>query len=838
MSKKGTGFNLSRRRFLAASSTAMGLAAFSETSVAIAQQTPTKPYGPWRIDADKVVRSCCNPNCAGACGINAFVKDNRILYVEPARFEDPRYDRICVKGIAYAMQKTYHPDRIKYPMKIASGSKRGEGKYVRISWEQAVDEISAKLLDIKKRHGTKSCAWMTMTGNLDLIANNCTARFADAFEGTNLTSAGIMADLAANMGFLQTTGSFPSHSQETNSLEEMQYSKLVICFGLNYAETEPNAFRFFLDAQDAGVRFVHIDPRFSTSASKSDLYIQIRPGTDAAMIYGMIQHIIASRKHNAEYLRKYTSGAYLIDDATKLYVRDKAGNFIVYDGKNPQPVKKEQGAEVPGGALLSTGSITVSVDGKQIKCCTAYDKFVEHINANYTPAKASAICEVPESVIKDLAIEYATTDPAIIRMTQGIQRYYSGHLSYRAALVLGAICGNIGKRYAGVSWASGALFRMIFGMPPEWLYPVKWQDPDTAKMSSWAEASSTEEKGARNVNGTEILNILETGKPYPLKAVWFAGYGFGTQVPRRKKLLELMQKLELVVVSENIMSPGAKHADYILPVTTFYEMESDISCMVLSYHVQRHSQAVTPLYEAKDDIEIYSMFARKMNLPGNWSMTATQHVDFLLNAYKTTKGPFKFDCFVNMDIAELNRDGYTLAGMPKSFVPFEDQKFDTNTGKFEMYSEMMVPYDEAIPTYKEPLESKKNKLASKYPLVFMNVHSKYTAHSQHRVLPWIKELDPEPLLEVNPADASARGLKDGDKVDVFNDRGRFTVKIMLSEGIKAGVVNMPEGWWPDHFDNKSHYADLLHMTLNPAQNAMLDTNYAPYDNLVQIARAK
>ena len=138
--------------------------------------------------------------------------------------------------------------------------------------------------------------------------------------------------------------------------------------------------------------------------------------------------------------------------------------------------------------------------------------------------------------------------------------------------------------------------------------------------------------------------------------------------------------------------------------------------------------------------------------------------------------------------------------------------------------------------FKEPLESNRREIAKKYPLVFLNVHSVYTAHSQHVDLPWIKEVNPEPRLEISPTDAASRNLQDGDAVEVFNDRGKFKVKILISDSLKPGCVNMYQGWWPKHFV-EGHYGSLLHMELNPAQDAVIETNFAPYDNLVEIRKA-
>ena len=188
------------------------------------------------------------------------------------------------------------------------------------------------------------------------------------------------------------------------------------------------------------------------------------------------------------------------------------------------------------------------------------------------------------------------------------------------------------------------------------------------------------------------------------------------------------------------------------------------------------------------------------------------------------------------NIEELREKGVARAAQPEDFIPFEDKKFNTPSGRIEFYLENMTDFGEENVVYQEPLESHRTPKAQKYPLVFMNVRSVNTAHSQHVILPWINEVHPEPRLEINPLDAKERGIKDGDLVEVFNDRGKFKVKVIVTEGIKPGCVNLCQGWWPRHFP-EGHYSYLLHMELNPAQDAIMETNYAPYDNLVEVKKA-
>ena len=199
-------------------------------------------------------------------------------------------------------------------------------------------------------------------------------------------------------------------------------------------------------------------------------------------------------------------------------------DYLVWDTQS-NSIGKAKNATNP--QLRGRFKVTLK-DGTSITCETAFEAIVEACKP-YSPEKAEKICEVPANVIRDLAIEYASSNPASLWISQGTQRYYHGHLSYRAVITLAAMCGNIGKRHAGVNWASGTLGRLFFALPPSWLSPSG--------------------KTGKIYPGTRIYDIIPSGKPYPIKSLWILQYGLGTQMPRRKKVIkEILSNLELFVV--------------------------------------------------------------------------------------------------------------------------------------------------------------------------------------------------------------------------------------------------------------------------------------------------
>lgn len=764
----------------------------------------TTPTGGGKQKPDKVVRTVCSPNCTGSCGINAYVKDGRLLKIEPADFPDPRYKRICLKGISMAMQRIEHPKRIRYPMRRRG--ERGSGQWERISWDEAFDYLAEKLTGIAERHGQQANSWISMTGNYGIMAQLLSSRVANCLGGTAFTNLGIMGDLGANMGYLPTLGVH----QEANEWPDLVGCKLIILFGKNIADTAHSDMHFLLDAMEQGARVVSVDPRYSRTSAKADQWISIRPGTDTVMILAMIKVILDEGLYDARYLKRHSNLPFLVrsDDKKCLRMRDidaAAGNdYVVIAAGSRQPAAADTGNDCE---LSWQGDVQLA-DGSRIRCQTGFSALLAGCK-EYTLAHAETVTEVPQQVIGDLAREYAQTAPASLWIGQGTQRYYNGHQVYRALITLGAITGNIGKRHAGVNWGGGSLLRLIFATPDEWLAPGG--------------------RTGRVYPGTRLHEIIRSGEPYPIKSLWTHNYGFGTQTPRRRHFIEhVLPQLELFVVSELLMTEAAQYADVVLPVTSYYEEEADLVPSWNNMYLQLRTQAIDRVGEARPDWEIFKGICERMGQGQAWQMSALESVRYIL---EHSKEPM----FSNIDWEVLRRDGVVRAAIDSPHVPFKDMRFATPSGRIELYTENLSEHGQEIPTYVEPIEGNRRDRAAQFPLTLMTNHSMHSVNAQHTVLPWIREVSPGPRVEMNPGDAAVRGIADGDPIKVFNDRGFFKVRANVTEGIRPGALNLPQGWWPKDFI-EGHYSDVMHMPLNPAQEAILESNYPVFDCLVEVEK--
>ncbi|MBI4594959.1 MAG: molybdopterin-dependent oxidoreductase [Candidatus Tectomicrobia bacterium] len=744
----------------------------------------------------KIVRTACPYHCSGnSCGVLAHVQGDNITKLEPAEFPDNRFRRVCLRGLS-SLQLLNHPDRLKYPLKRVGN--RGEGKWARVTWDEALDTIADNFKKIQEKHGPQAIAWVLGGPGGGTTKFGIYCRFAALTHGTRVSCWGY-GDAAGPDAMLATFGThFQGHDTR-----DSRNSKICILWGTNPAVTRPFQMRHFMRAREStGVKLVAIDPIFSHSAARCDQYIQIRPGTDSALALGMMQVIINNNLHDKDYLTKNTVGPLLVNTVTGQFLREKdlvsegSDKYMVWDRVNAQPAPQDK----PEVAPVLDHSCTL----KGARYETAFHMLSE-LAAQYTPEKTSEITDIPSDVIRDLAIEYASNRPSSIYTNMGVQRTYHGDLSFRTILALAAVCGYYGVKGGGASLGAGPKTYVL-----NWGYFLKPEE--------WATYSRL-----------PILNLyeaLETGKPFPVKGVWFAFINFVNQSPNSNKIIkDVLPKADFIVDTDLFMNTTGQYSDMVLPVCTFLE-HSDLVGGPFPY-LQLQQRVVKPRYESKSDVNIINALAEKMGLKEYFHKSEEELVEtFIDSKHPSLEG-------ISMD--NLKQGPYASKKFAEPFVAWTDQKFPTRTGRIEFYAEKLAPLGEALPVYKPPKEGRENPLVKKYPLVFVQRHSNFRTHSMYANVSWLLELNPEPLVEMNPVDARTRGINEGDMVLVYNDRGKAKLKARLNEGVKAGVVDIAQGWWFHQF-GEGGFNCLTYEDRNPAQELVYEANSGFNDVLVEVEK--
>ncbi len=243
----------------------------------------------------------------------------------------------------------------------------------------------------------------------------------------------------------------------------------------------------------------------------------------------------------------------------------------------------------------------------------------------------------------------------------------------------------------------------------------------------------------------------------------------------------LFPKLDFIVVADFSMTDTVQLADIVLPATTWFENDDIVPAQ--HPHVMLQQRAIEPLYECKSDLAILSLLAAKLGFGEYFNQQAEDYIKLLLDSPKLHEAGITYDT--------LKKDGaFRAASSP--YIPFTNGKFSTPSGRIEFYSEKL---GQKVPTFLPPIEAwPGTDLAKKYPLVALQARKKFAVHTQYFNIQWLRELDPFPFVEINPADAEARGIAESDTVSVFNDRGSVTLKARLTNGIRPGAINISKGW--------------------------------------------
>ena len=323
----------------------------------------------------RLVRTVCPAHCGiDACGIMAHVQGDRVVKVEPAEFPDPKHRRTCLRGLA-SLDITYHPDRLQYPMKRVG--ERGEGKFERISWDDALDFIAGKFKKIAARHGWPAIAWILGGPGAGTTKFGAYLRLASLTQSTRVSAWGY-GDAGLPCGSRVIFGTqFPYGLLFAQLWSGTPEADMIVVWGANPGESQPlNLMRPIMDAKARGARLVVIDPRYTVTASKADQYIGIKPGTDAALALGLMHVIFENGLQDDEFLLRHTTGPYLVREDNGQYLRGRdiglpeEAEYIVWDQttdsakpRNTAGVQPVLIGKFTGGKLIvekELGSITPS----------------------------------------------------------------------------------------------------------------------------------------------------------------------------------------------------------------------------------------------------------------------------------------------------------------------------------------------------------------------------------------------------------------------------------------------------------------------------------------------
>lgn len=654
------------------------------------------------------------------CGVLVHVRDGKVVGIEGDPHHPTNEGFMCPKGLSYA-QVLYHPDRIKYPMKRVG--ERGSGKWQRISWDAALDEVASELKRIAEKYGPEALAF-----TFGMVPRGGISAYLALFHA--LGSPNVCCNDAhycrspSLIAQYVTVGLSPQFIGDCGV--DFKNSNCIVIWGANPVAAQPAQAKDILTARARGAKLIVVDPRFTALASKADIWLQVRPGTDDALALGFLNVIINGELYDKEFVDKW---------------------------------------------------------------CVGFDKLRERVQ-QYPPEKVSEITWVPAERIREAAAMYATTKPAVLKARVAIDQIFNGVQAVRAQVILIAITGNIDVKGGNVFsaerpglWSYGTALR---GSPR--CLPVEVQEKRIGAQEFPLLCGP--EAFRPYSHPPSLIHAMLTGKPYPVKGL-FAVSNLLLAMEGARETAEALKRLEFHVHADFFMTPTAELADIVLAPATWLERDEVSGTSGSTYFnwIAAAPKAVEPLYECWDETKIVFELAKRMGitLPEGLPQSLELYNDFCLKGMGIT-----FD--------ELKEKGYIF--LPLKYKKYEQEGFKTPSGKVELYSNEFerLGYD-PLPNVVEPPESPYSapELAEEYPLILTagRRHIAYW-HSMGRQIPWLRELAPEPLVEIHADTAKRLGIKDGDWVWIETPRGngqRIKQKAKLTLGLHPRVIQPEAHWW-------------------------------------------
>ncbi|ANE21997.1 dimethyl sulfoxide reductase [Denitrobacterium detoxificans] len=771
--------SMSRRSFVKTSGALAGLAAAGGT--AVASQELFSAGEAHAADADTIAWSQCNVNCGGNCIFQWHVRDGKVAYMETDNTGDADFQaRACLRG--RSMRRWLNnADRLMYPMKRVG--KRGEGKFERISWDEAIQTIADQLEYTYKTYGPNSIYIMNGTGTyfsmskvghrLLSLAGGYVSKLYD-YSTHQLSAA-----MPYMFGFDEELGSVFSPYDNVNAssfTEAEQHSDLIVMFGNSPADTRmggANATWDFARAREGvksrGGKVVNIDYRMNESASgHADEWLPIRTGTDAALCAALIHEFIKDGKADLNFLHTYCVG---FDEET-----------------------------MPESAKGKNKSFYAYIMGE------GYD-MVEK-----TPEWAAPITQIPASRIRELAKDLESAKAPFVCQGWGPQRHSNGEDTSRMISMVPVVLGQIGLPGTNTGQREAE--------PPVYLVGnIPFKNPNKTQLPVYQYLNAVDHGKKMTALNSGILGADELGTD--LKFLWnFAGNCLTNQhgdVNKTHEILADESKCEFILVWDTVMTDSAKYADILLPDM----MRSE----VLNMQTQGYSEYYTgvtvggPAQEApgecRNSYDVCADIAEKLGFRDEYTegRSYEEWVEYLYNKGRDAAADPVEGYGINMPTwDQIRKDGvFKMECEPA--IGLEDFRNDpvanplgTPSGKIEIYSETLATIAEtweleedeeihAIPMFWAGPEGY-GSVTSEYPLYCSGFHYKSRTHSSFGFIEELKQACRQQMW-INPIDAESRGIANGDMCLVSSPAGKMQIEAKVTERIIPGTIGIPQGAWHD-----------------------------------------
>ena len=641
----------------------------------------------WTAAPDRQVTTTC-PYCGVGCQLNLEVKDRKVIRVTPGRNGSVNSGQACVKG-KFGLEFVHHGERLTSPL-----VKRG-GEFMEVTWMEALELVADNLLKYKgDQFAAISSAKCTNEDNYVI------QKFARAVMGTNnIDHCARLCHAPTVAGLAQCFGS----GAMTNSINEIGDAGCILSIGSNTTSAHPIVGLEVKKAVSRGAKLIVANPREIDLCRSADLWLQHRPGSDVALLMGMMR-------------------------------------FIVDEGLADQTFIRSR--------------------------CENYEAFLDSLS-DFGMDFVEKITGVPRDKIAQAARIYATQKPSTILYAMGITQHSHGTDNVIATANLAMLTGNVGKPSTGVNPLRGqnnVQGACDMGALPT-VYPGYQAVTDPNLRQKFEDAWGVSLSPTAGLALTEIFPAVLEGN---IKAMYLVGENPVLSDPDSKHVREALDKLDFLVVQDIFLTETARLADVVLPAASFAEKDGTFTNT--ERRVQRVRQAIEPIGDSRPDWWITCQIAERMGGKG-FDFEDPSHIMQEITSLTPSYGGISHQ--------RLEKGGLQWP-CPTEDYPgtpiLHEHTFARGKGKF-----MPLKY---TPPAEEPDD--------KYPFILTTERSLYHFHTSTmtRKVRGLSKLRPEETVEINPADAEALGISDGQTVKVASRRGEITAKAKVTPASPPGVVTM------------------------------------------------
>lgn len=686
----------------------------------------------WRYEEDglTVTRTCgwSAPGCHPVgCGMKLYTdKEGNLVRVEGDEDHPINQGSLCIRCLT---MKEYlnNKDRVKHPMKRAKAD-RGKDTWERISWDEALDIIEENVKNVTEKYGAESILYLTGTGRqasqaalLMAWADFETPNVGYVLSGFSCYGPRVAVTNYA-LGAPYPEVDYASNFPDRYDNPEYEFPKYVLVWGKEPLKSNPDGFwgHSIIDMMRHGTKLIVVDPRLNYLSAHAEYWLQIRPGTDAALALGMLNVIINEDLYDHEFVEKW---------------------------------------------------------------CYGFDELKERVQ-EYPPELVAQICWIDEEMIKGAARAFATNSPSALSWGVALDQCPNSLQQCHALLALIAITGNIdvpGGCTLGDPWHFGDMGASL--------------DPEVMEKQIGLDTYPAICRTLMFAHPDMLLETLESDEPYPLRMVWIQStnpLANTTCVPDRWH--RAFERAEFVGATDLFITPTIQAtADLFLPIAGFAEADGYVAC-----HYGGSGTYFGCINKALDggealsDMEIAMKIGKRLH-PEKWPWK-----DMKEYYTEVTLKP------LGITFEELQEMG--VVQKPGKYRKYETGElaggtpgFMTPTHMVELYATMFDAWGEdPLPYYFEPPMSPYStpEQAEKYPFVLTTGARTWSYfHSEGRQVPSLRQIEPNPICEINSRNAAELGIADGDWVVIENDLGKCKQKAYVTDGIPYNVIHCQHGWW-------------------------------------------